>query len=138
MLYIWTYASILSYDKMLSYAKYLISDICGQHLNNSELHKYYMLTSYDNIIFLTKAIFYNIGRNVRSVTFGETAKNSSVTRKYSQVLPPFSEIMDLTLLHKQQGSRQCGFSWIFLFFCLFLFLFFFFESLSDISCLSHK
>ena len=40
MLYTWTDASILSYVKMLSYAKDLISDICGQHLNNSELHKY--------------------------------------------------------------------------------------------------
>ena len=36
MLYIWTDA----YIKMLSYAKDLIPDICGQHLNNSELHKY--------------------------------------------------------------------------------------------------
>ena len=34
MLYIWTDASILSYVKMFSYAKDLIPDICGQHLNN--------------------------------------------------------------------------------------------------------
>ena len=40
MLYIWTDALILSYVKMLSYAKDLIPDICGQHLNNSELQKY--------------------------------------------------------------------------------------------------
>ena len=37
MFYIGTNASILSYVKMMSYAKYLIPDICGQHLNNSEL-----------------------------------------------------------------------------------------------------
>ena len=35
-----TDASILSYVKMLSYAKDLIPEICGQYLNNSELHKY--------------------------------------------------------------------------------------------------
>ena len=40
MLCIWTDALFLSYDKMLSYAKDLIPGICGQHLNNSELHKY--------------------------------------------------------------------------------------------------
>ena len=40
MLYIQTNASILSYVKMLLYAKDLIPDICGQHLNYSELHKY--------------------------------------------------------------------------------------------------
>ena len=40
MLYIWTDASILSYVKILSCGKDLIPDICGQHLNNSELHKY--------------------------------------------------------------------------------------------------
>ena len=34
MLYMWTDASILSYVKMLSYAKDLIPDICWQHLNN--------------------------------------------------------------------------------------------------------
>ena len=33
-------ASILSYVKMLSYAKDLIPDICGIHINNSELHKF--------------------------------------------------------------------------------------------------
>ena len=41
MLYISTDASILGYVgyvKMLSYAKDLIPDICGQHLNYSELH----------------------------------------------------------------------------------------------------
>ena len=41
MLHIWTDASILSYVKMLSYAKDLIiPEICGQHFNDSELHKY--------------------------------------------------------------------------------------------------
>ena len=40
MLYMWPYASILSYVKMLSCAKDLIPGICGQNLNNSELHKY--------------------------------------------------------------------------------------------------
>ena len=40
MLYTWTDASILRYVKMLSYAKDLIPNICGQHLNNSELHKF--------------------------------------------------------------------------------------------------
>ena len=35
-----TNASVLRYVKMLSYAKDLIPGICGQHLNNSELHKY--------------------------------------------------------------------------------------------------
>ena len=40
MLYIWTDHLILSYVKMLSYAKDLICDICGQDLNNSELHIY--------------------------------------------------------------------------------------------------
>ena len=39
MLYISTDDSILCYVKMLSYAKDLIPDICGQHLNYSELHK---------------------------------------------------------------------------------------------------
>ena len=39
VLYILTDALILSYVKMLSYAKDLIPDICGQHLNYSELHK---------------------------------------------------------------------------------------------------
>ena len=39
MLYISTDASILSYVKMLSHAKYLIPDICGQHLNYLELYK---------------------------------------------------------------------------------------------------
>ena len=34
MLCIWTDVSILSYVKMLSYSKYSIPDICGQHLNN--------------------------------------------------------------------------------------------------------
>ena len=38
MFYIWTDASILSYVQMLSYAKDLIPDICGENLNNSELH----------------------------------------------------------------------------------------------------
>ena len=33
-------ASILSSVERLSYAKDLISDICGQHLNNSQMHKY--------------------------------------------------------------------------------------------------
>ena len=32
--------SIVSYFKILSYAKDLIPDICGQYLNNSELQKY--------------------------------------------------------------------------------------------------
>ena len=32
MLYMWTDASILRYVKILSYAKDLIPDICGQHL----------------------------------------------------------------------------------------------------------
>ena len=41
MLYTWTNASILSYVKMLLYAKDLISDIYGQHLNNSELQNLY-------------------------------------------------------------------------------------------------
>ena len=40
MLYTWTNASILSHTEIFSYAKDLIPDICGQHLNNSELHKY--------------------------------------------------------------------------------------------------
>ena len=40
MLYISTDALLLSYVKMLSYAKDLIPDICGQHLNNLEIHKY--------------------------------------------------------------------------------------------------
>ena len=40
MSYIWTNALILSYVKMLSYAKDLILDICGQQLNNSELQEY--------------------------------------------------------------------------------------------------
>ena len=40
MLHIWTDVSILSYVKMLLYAKALIPDIYGQHLNNSDLHKY--------------------------------------------------------------------------------------------------
>ena len=40
MLYKGTNDSILSYGKMLSYAKDLVSDICGQGINNSELHKY--------------------------------------------------------------------------------------------------
>ena len=40
LLQIGTDASILSYVKMMSYAKEMIPDICGQHLNNSELHKY--------------------------------------------------------------------------------------------------
>ena len=35
-----TDVSILSYVKMMSYAKDMIPDICGQYLNNSELHKY--------------------------------------------------------------------------------------------------
>ena len=39
MLYMWTDASILSYVEMLSCAKDLIPDICGQCLNNSGLHK---------------------------------------------------------------------------------------------------
>ena len=39
LLYTWTDASILSCVKMLSYAEDLIPDICGQHLNDSELHK---------------------------------------------------------------------------------------------------
>ena len=40
MLYIWTDASILSYVKILSCGKDLIPGLCGQKLNNSELHKY--------------------------------------------------------------------------------------------------
>ena len=40
MLYIWTDDLILSYVEIFSYAKDLIPDICGQHLNNSELYKY--------------------------------------------------------------------------------------------------
>ena len=40
MLYIWTNASILNYVKMLPHVKDLIADICGEHLNNSELYKY--------------------------------------------------------------------------------------------------
>ena len=39
MFYILTDDPILSHDKMLSYAKDLIPDICWQHLNNSKLHK---------------------------------------------------------------------------------------------------
>ena len=39
-LYIRTNDSILSYAKMMSYAKNLVPDIFGQHLNNSEWHKY--------------------------------------------------------------------------------------------------
>ena len=38
--YIRTNDSILSYVKMMSYAKDLVPDIFGQHLNNSELYKY--------------------------------------------------------------------------------------------------
>ena len=41
MLYIWTNASVLGYVTMLSYAKDLVPDICGQHFNNSELQKKY-------------------------------------------------------------------------------------------------
>ena len=40
MLYTWTNASILSYVTTVSYTQDLIPDICRQHLNNSELHKY--------------------------------------------------------------------------------------------------
>ena len=40
VLYIWIDASGLTYVKMLLYTKDLIPDIYGQHLNNSELHKY--------------------------------------------------------------------------------------------------
>ena len=39
-LYIWTDASILSSVKMLLYVNDSIPDICGQHLNNSKMHKY--------------------------------------------------------------------------------------------------
>ena len=42
MLYTSTNASILSYVKMFLYAKDLIPNIYRQHLNNSELHKYYI------------------------------------------------------------------------------------------------
>ena len=40
MVYMWTNTSVLSYVKMLSYAKDVIPDICGQNLNNLELLKY--------------------------------------------------------------------------------------------------
>ena len=87
MLYIWTNASILSYVKMLSYAKDLIPDICGQHLNNSQILNQYgykfveqMLTFYDNIIFTQRQCI-KIGRNIRSVTFMETWKNCNDREK---------------------------------------------------------
>ena len=88
MLYIWTDVSILSYVKMLPYAKDFIPDICWKQLNNLKLHKYYIsictncmsifeananILSQHNID--TKANIY-IGRNVRSVTFVETVKTS--------------------------------------------------------------
>ena len=40
MLHIWTNGSMLCYVKMLSYTHDLIPDICWQHLDNLELHKY--------------------------------------------------------------------------------------------------
>ena len=42
-----------------------------------------MLIFYDNITF-TEANIYNIARNVKSVTFVETAKNSNVIRNCMQ------------------------------------------------------
>ena len=36
----WFNISYVKMFKMLSYAKDSIPDICAQHLNNSELHKY--------------------------------------------------------------------------------------------------
>ena len=44
--------SMLSYIKMLSYAKDLIPNICRQHLNYSELHKYQISM---HTLFLAKA-----------------------------------------------------------------------------------
>ena len=75
-----TDASILSYIKMLSYAKDLIPDICGQNFNNSGLQKSVciqtafmsLFLANTNILFYhniyTKAKMNNIGRNVRSAT----------------------------------------------------------------------
>ena len=89
MLYIWTDVSILSYLKMLLYTKDFIPDIYEKQLNNLKLHKYYIsictncmsifeananISSQHNIH--TKANIYNIGGNVRSVTFVETVKTS--------------------------------------------------------------
>ena len=84
MLYIWTDASKLSYVKMLSYADDLIPDICGQHLNNLELHKECIsictncmrifltntnILSPHNIYTKAKMYIHNIDRDVKSVTF---------------------------------------------------------------------
>ena len=46
MLYIWAHISILSYVKMLSHAKDLIPNICGQHLNNLEFSQILIQYSY--------------------------------------------------------------------------------------------
>ena len=88
MLYIWTDASMLSDVKMLSFVKDLIPDICGRHLNNLQcriaqiLNQYsykthgsiYQILTFDHNIIFTQR--HDIGRNVRSVTFVETAKTS--------------------------------------------------------------
>ena len=91
MLYIWTYASILSYDKMLSYAKYLISDICGQHLNNSELHKYYMLTSYDNIIFWLRQFSTTLAEMSDLSLLGKLRKTPVLLENTARSYPPFQK-----------------------------------------------
>ena len=57
LLYIWTDASKLSYVKLLSYAEDLIPDICGQHLNNSELHKYILNSYVYKFILANASIF---------------------------------------------------------------------------------
>ena len=57
----------------------MIPDIYGQILNNPELHRYEISIFVANLLqhnIYTKTNIYNIGRNVRSVTFVETAKNS--------------------------------------------------------------
>ena len=83
----------LTFLSMLTcfHTKDLILDICGKHLNNSELHKYSIsirtnctslfsagadILSQHNIYIW--AGIYNIGRNVRSVTFVETAETSNM------------------------------------------------------------
>ena len=69
---------------MLSYADDLIPDICGQHLNNLELHKECIsicincmrifltntnILSPHNIYTKAKMYIHNIDRNVKYVTF---------------------------------------------------------------------
>ena len=79
----------ISYDKMLSYAEDFSPDICWQHFSNSELHTIYIQFFLVNANILwqpsisTKANIYNIGRNVRPVTFMETA-NIISTQQSSQ------------------------------------------------------